>query len=199
MEKHKNKLPFMAGILFLLNAVTSVAYAWIKGVHRFDLGISFSSYVGLFRRTSVVYFISAIVMVPALGYYVAKTRMPKLKKAFYIPVLICIFGTAFFPFNTFSEAPTPVTIDLHNDFAVALMLFTLVTFIITAATAKDRRQRITALVSIAYAVIFAVLFFTGAAVLFRVFFVYEVTFIILLLTALVMERCGDTAADIVNG
>ena len=193
MEKHKNKLPFMAGMLFMINAVTAVGYAWIKGVHRFDLTISFSSYVGLFRWTSVVYFISAVLMVPALGYYAAKIRMARVKKVFYALVLMCIFGTAFFPFNTFSEAPTPITIDLHNGFAIALMLFTLIGFIITAVTAVDKRQRVAALFSIAYALLFVALYFTGAKVLFKASFVYEIMFIILLLLALIMERYTDAA------
>ncbi|MBO5344238.1 MAG: hypothetical protein J6A57_07295 [Ruminococcus sp.] len=55
MNKFKNKIPIIAGILFLVTNIIAVLSAWITDTHRYDLGISFSAYVGLSRPTSVVW------------------------------------------------------------------------------------------------------------------------------------------------
>ena len=193
MLKNKDRIPLFMGILFLLNVAASVTAAWTAGRHRYDLGISFSAYVGMYRPMSVVWFISAAVMTVLLSYYVAKTKMPRAKKAVYAVMFLCIFGTAFFPFNTFSDAPTAVTIDLHNYFAIALMLFTTVCFVTTLITAKDKRQRICAALSVLYAAAFIVLYFMGLPALFKVFFICENMFILLLLLSLYTERYGEEA------
>lgn len=169
MERHKNKIPLIAGIIFLLTAVTAVAIAWISDIHRFDLSISFSSYVGLSRLTSIMYFVSAVIMIAMLIYYIVKTKMNLLKRIVYAVVLLCVFGTAFFPFNYYSEAPTSVTINLHNDFAIALMLATTVSFVLSVIFAKNKKQRIVNAVSIGYAIVFIVLYLYGLHRCFRRF------------------------------
>ena len=118
MNNFKNKIPIIAGILFLMANVIAVLSAWITDTHRYDLGISFSAYVGLSRPTSVVWFVSAVIIITMLIYYIAKTKIILFKKIIYAVVLLCIFGTALFPYNFFSEAPTAITINLHNDFAI---------------------------------------------------------------------------------
>lgn len=192
MDKHKNKIPIIAGIIFLLTAVTAVAIAWISDIHRFDLSISFSSYVGLNHFTSIMYFGSAVIMIALLIYYTAKTKMNMLKRIVYAVVLLCVFGTAFFPFNFYSEAPTSLTIDLHNDFAIALMLATTVSFVLSVIFAKSRKQRAVNGVSIGYAIVFIVLYFIRFAPLFQTFFIWENLFIVLLLLEFQAEQYEDS-------
>ena len=140
MNNFKNKIPIIAGILFLMANVIAVLSAWITDTHRYDLGISFSSYVGLSRPTSVVWFVSAVIIITMLIYYIAKIKIILFKKIIYAVVLLCIFGTALFPYNFYSEAPTAITINLHNDFAICLMLVTTVSFILSAIFSKSKKQ-----------------------------------------------------------
>ena len=192
MSRFRKHIPLICGALFAATAATAVAAAWTSGVHLFDFGISFSAYIGLSRSVSVLWFCAVTVMMPLLAFFTVKTRMPKLKKAFYAAVLLCIFGTAFFPFNTFSDAPTALTADVHNYFAIGLMLLSTATFFITAFTASRKAQRVVSICSIAYALSFIVLYFTGTAMLFKTFFVWEVMFIILLLLEFHFDDCSDT-------
>ena len=193
MSKHKDKIPVISGIIFILTAVTAVAIAWISDIHRFDLSISFSSYVGLSRFTSIMYFIAAVIMIAMIIYYIAKTKMNLAKRIVYAVVLLCIFGTALFPFNFYSESPTPITINVHNDFAIALMLATTVSFILSVIFAKSKKQRIVNAVSIGYAVVFIVLYFIRFTPLFQTFFIWENLFIILLLLEFYSEQYRDNS------
>ena len=188
MNNFKNKIPIIAGILFLMANVIAVLSAWITDTHRYDLGISFSAYVGLSRPTSVVWFVSAVIIITMLIYYIAKIKIILFKKIIYAVVLLCIFGTAFFPYNFFSEAPTAITINLHNDFAICLMLVTTVSFILSAIFSKSKKQRIVSLTSIVYAVAFIVLYFIRFKPLFQTFFIWENVFILLLLLEMQSEQ-----------
>ena len=188
MNNFKNKIPIIAGILFLMANVIAVLSAWITDTHRYDLGISFSAYVGLSRPTSVVWFVSAVIIITMLIYYIAKTKIILFKKIIYAVVLLCIFGTALFPYNFFSEAPTAITINLHNDFAICLMLVTTVSFILSAIFSKSKKQRIVSLTSIVYAVAFIVLYFIRFQPLFQTFFIWENGFILLLLLEMQSEQ-----------
>ncbi len=191
MDKYLKKIPLIAGILFLLTAVAAVAIAWISDIHRFDLSISFSSYVGLSCFTSIMYFISAVIMIALLIYYIAKIKMNLLKRIVYAIVMLCVFGTAFFPFNFYSENPTSVTINLHNDFAIALMLVTTASFICSIIFAKSRKQRIINIASIGYATLFIVLYYVRFKPLFQTFFIWENLFIVLLLIEFQAEQYDD--------
>ena len=188
MYKFKNKIPIIAGLLFLMANVIAVLSAWIADNHRYDLGISFSAYVGLSRPTSVVWFVSAVIIITMLIYYIAKTKIILFKKIIYAVVLLCIFGTALFPYNFYSEAPTAITINLHNDFAICLMLLTTVSFILSAIFSKSKKQRIVSLMSIVYAVAFIVLYFIRFKPLFQTFFIWENVFILLLLLEMQSEQ-----------
>ena len=188
MNNLKNKIPIIAGILFLMANVIAVLSAWITDTHRYDLGISFSSYVGLSRPTSVVWFVSAVIIITMLIYYIAKIKIILFKKIIYAVVLLCIFGTALFPYNFYSEAPTDITINLHNDFAICLMLVTTVSFILSAIFSKSKKQRIVSLTSIVYAVAFIVLYFIRFQPLFQTFFIWENVFILLLLLEMQSEQ-----------
>ena len=188
MNNFKNKIPIIAGILFLMANVIAVLSAWITDTHRYDLGISFSAYVGLSRLTSVVWFVSAVIIITMLIYYIAKIKIILFKKIIYAVVLLCIFGTALFPYNFYSEAPTAITINLHNDFAICLMLVTTVSFILSAIFSKSKKQRIVSLTSIVYAVAFIVLYFIRFQPLFQTFFIWENVFILLLLLEMQSEQ-----------
>ena len=188
MNNFKNKIPIIAGILFLMANVIAVLSAWITDTHRYDLGISFSAYVGLSRPTSVVWFVSAVIIITMLIYYIAKIKIILFKKIIYAVVLLCIFGTALFPYNFYSEAPTAITINLHNDFAICLMLVTTVSFILSAIFLKSKKQRIVSLTSIVYAVAFIVLYFIRFQPLFQTFFIWENVFILLLLLEMQSEQ-----------
>ncbi|MBP5606009.1 MAG: hypothetical protein J6X60_10785 [Ruminiclostridium sp.] len=191
MEKHKNKLPLIAWIIFLLTAATAVLIAWIGDVHRFDLGISFSAYVGLSVFTSVMYFFAAVIMIILIVYYIAKTKMNLIKRIVYAVILLCIFGTAFFPFNLYSEKPTSLTINLHNDFAISLMLATTVSFILSVIFAKSKKQRVINIVSIVYATVFIILYFLRFSLLMQTFFIWENLFIVLLLIEFHSEQYAE--------
>ena len=188
MNNFKNKIPIIAGILFLMANVIAVLSAWITDTHRYDLGISFSAYVGLSRPTSVVWFVSAVIIITMLIYYIAKIKIILFKKIIYAVVLLCIFGTALFPYNFYSEAPTAITINLHNDFAICLMLVTTVSFILSAIFSKSKKQRIVSLTSIVYAMAFIVLYFIRFQPLFQTFFIWENVFILLLLLEMQSEQ-----------
>lgn len=195
MSRFRNKIPIIAGALFLLTNCIAVISAWITDNHRYDLGISFSSYVGLNRPISVVWFVSAAVIVAMLAYYIAKTKIMLIKKIVYAAVLLCIFGTAFFPFNFYSDAPTDITINLHNDFAICLMLVTTASFILSAVFSKGPKQRMVSLMSVLYAAVFIVLYFTRFKPLFQTFFIWENVFILLLLLVIQAEQYSEIKAE----
>ncbi len=191
MKKYKNMIPFVSALIYILTAVTAVTAAWSSGKHLYDLSPSFSLYVGMHRWTSVLYFIVALIILPMLTYYTAVTKLPVVKRIVYAAAFIFIFGTAVFPCNTYSDAPTPVTQDLHNIFAIGGMLPVIISFVLTVILSKHRIQRIVAALSLVYAAAFAVMFLTGFMPLFRTFFIWENLFIILLLLGLHMEEYGE--------
>ena len=123
-----------------------------------------------------------------LIYYIAKIKIIPIKKVFYAAVLLCILGTALFPYNFFSKTPTAITINLHNDFAICLMLLTTVSFILSAIFSKSKKQRVVSLMSIVYAVAFIVLYFIRFKPLFQTFFIWENVFILLLLLEMQSEQ-----------
>ncbi len=188
MKKIINKFPVIAGIIFLLTAVIAVSSAWISGIHRYDLGISFSSYVGLDYWVSVMWFASSVIIISLMTVYIVKTKISAIKRIVYAVIFLGIFGTAFFPFNTFSEHPTALTIDAHNNIAIGLMLATTVSFVMSALFSKTGKQRISAVLSLIYAVLFVLLYFLGFVPLFQTFFIWENMFIVLLILELHMEQ-----------
>ena len=191
MSGFRKIIPVVSGILFLLANIICVSSAWILGIHQYDFGISFSAYVGLFRVTSVLYFIIATLFVPMLAYYITKTKINLLKRIVYVLILICILATAFFPFNTFSDTPTAMTINLHNSFAIILMLLTTLSFILTCIFTRIRKRRTVSAFSIFYAIMFVLFYFIGFTPLFQTFFIWENLFVFLLLIELHMEQYED--------
>ena len=194
MNKY-HKFPLIAGALYLSALIISVASAWVSGRHLFDLGISFSAYVGLQRWTSVMYFVFASAIVALMTIFVSKAEISPAKKIIYYIIFVCIFGTAFFPFNTFSDHPTALTVDIHNFIAIILMLATTVSFIISAVSSRSGKLRITAIISLVYAAVFIALYFMGIPVMLGTFFIWENVFILLLLLEVYMERYEENAKE----
>lgn len=195
MNKYKKFFPVISGILFLLTAIMSVALAWISDIHRYDLGITFSAYVGLSRFTSILYFAAAVIMIVMLVYYLAKTKIPLIKRIVYAAVLLCIFGSALFPYNFYSDEPTDITINLHNDFAIGLMLVATVSFILTAVLSKNKKRRNASVISIIYAAVFIVLFFMRFGPLLQTIFIWENLFILLLLLEMHSEQYEEPVSE----
>ena len=79
MNKY-HKIPLIAGLLYLLSLIISVTYSWLSGDHLFDLGISFSAYVGLHRWTSVMYFVFVAVITISMTVYISNNKIPFVKK-----------------------------------------------------------------------------------------------------------------------
>lgn len=190
MDKYKNRFPIIAGAIFLVTAVAAVAYSWAKGICRYDLRLSFSEYVGLHYSTSVLYFISAVMMLTLLIIYVIKLKLPIVKKIVYAVVFLCIFGTAFFPCNGRHSVTATI---LHNYFAIGLMLAATASFVLSLILTKSKAQRIIAALSLIYAAVFVVMFFIGFKPLFQTFFIWENLFIVLLFLGLHMEQYGEKA------
>lgn len=191
MSGFRKLIPVVSGIFFLLANIICVSSAWILGIHQYDFGISFSAYVGLFRATSVLYFIIATLFVPMLAYYITKTKINLLKRIVYVLILFCILATAFFPFNTFSDTPTAMTINLHNSFAIVLMLLTTLSFILTCIFTRIRKRKTVSAFSIFYAIMFVLFYFIRFTPLFQTFFIWENLFVVLLLIELHMEQYED--------
>lgn len=186
--KFKNKLPVISGILYLLTAAAAVSSAWLSSRFVYDLRLSFSAYVGLSYATSVLYFITAVIISALMAFYLTKTKMPLIKKLVYAVVFLCILGTALFP-----HSESEITSNLHQYFAVGGMLAVALTYILSLILAKNKKQRIAAGISLIYALIFSVLFFMGFEPLFETFFIWENMFIILLILELHMEQYGETS------
>ncbi len=135
-----------------------------------------------------MYFIFAVIIVSSMTYYTFKAKTALVKKIVYGVIFLGIFGTAFFPFNTFSKSPTAFTINIHNDFGIVLMLATTVSFILSIILSKSKAHKLTAGLSLIYAGVFIFLYFTGIPLMFSTFFIWENLFIGLLFLEMYMER-----------
>ena len=104
---------WVAGV-YLAAVFMAVAYAWASRVHLFDLSLTVSLYVGLFRWTSTLYFFAAAVICVLLGQYVAKIRLRPIQKLLYGAILLCVFGCAWFPCN---GSRSELVRDIHDGFS----------------------------------------------------------------------------------
>lgn len=185
-----NRFPLFAGLLFVMTLVLTLTTAWAEGLCTYRLDLSFSSYVALRPWTVVLYFGVAVAMLTLLIAYVIELKLPLIKKIVYAVVFLGVFGTAVFPYNAgWSETAAA----LHDQFAIMLMLSTTLSFVLSVIFASSGKQRIFAGFSILYAGVFIAAYFGGALLLFRTFFIWEVLFIFLLLTGLLLEHSPQTA------
>ncbi len=191
MEKHKNKIPLISTLLYLITIVTAVSYTWLSGLHLFDLSLSFSAYVGMHYGTALLYFIALLIVIPLLMYYIIKSKLPPIKIIVYSMVFFGIFLTALFPSNRYSDHPSEITIALHKYAAMLLMVVCAASFAVAVVLAKNKRQKITAVIALSYSVVFVVLYLTHFKPLFSTFFIWENLFIVLLFVQLHTEQYGE--------
>lgn len=168
-------------------ALITVLSAWISDLHRFDLSLTISRYVALRPWTAITYGICIAIMVTLNIMYIKKTKMLLLRKVLYYLVFTCVLGCAVFPFNrqwsSFSST-------IHNYCAYSLMFLMLLSFIVLIVTGR-RAQKIFALLSIFYAVLFIFAFFVFEwRWFFDTIFIWENIFIYLLLSELSLEKNG---------
>ena len=188
----KNCLPVIAGAIFLITAVSIVVSSWVSGLHIYDLSLSFSRYVGLRQSTAVLYFLSAVIMLVLLTVYIAKTRIPGIKKAIYILIFLSVLGTALFPCN---RERSVLSSDIHDIFAMSLMFTTTLSFVLTAALSKSKIQRLSGLAFTIYAAGFIAALFRKNRVMDQTFFIWEVIFIYLVILELYLEKYGETRSN----
>ena len=185
----KYLLPGIAGAIFLITAIAIVISSWVSGLHIYDLSLSFSRYAGLRQSTAVLYFLSAVIMLVLLTVYIAKTRIPGIKKAIYILIFLSVLGTALFPCN---RERSVLSSDIHDIFAMSLMFTTALSFVLTAILSKSKIQRFSGIAFAIYAAGFIAALLRKNRILDQTFFVWEVVFIYLLILELYLEKYGET-------
>ena len=143
------------GAIYVITVALAVAYSWVIGVHRFDMGLTVSLYVGLHIWTSVFYFLAASVICVMLGWFVCRTPVPPLRRVVYLLALFCVFGCAWFPCN--GERSRLVE-DIHNYFSYALVILVAVSFFLLAVMPGNVRRKRYGLGSTIFAVLFIAAF-----------------------------------------
>lgn len=188
----KYLFPGIAGAVFLMTAIAIVVSSWAAGLHVYDLSLSFSGYAGLRQSTAVLYFLSAVIMLVLLSVYIAKTKMPGIKKAIYILIFLSVLGTALFPCN---RERSVLSSDIHDIFAMSLMFTTALSFVLTAILSKSKIQRVSGIAFAIYAAGFIAALLGKNRILDQTFFVWEVVFIYLLILELYLEKYGETRSN----
>lgn len=189
LEK-KNPI-YTAGILYTVNALIVVLSAWVEGLHRFELGLTISRYVGLRQWTAVMYIVVAAIMTTLALIYLKRSEMITPKKFLYVLAFVCIFGCAVCPHNrTWSE----VLSDIHNVFAYSLILIALISFVWMAVKPFNIKQRVYSIVAICYAVFFIITYVViDWAFIVNTIFIWENAFIYIFIGELLIEYRGSKA------
>ena len=186
MEKYiKGKRPVLtAFIIYTTVALITVLSAWITGLRRYDLSITISRYVALRPWTAVLYAISIVVLVALILIYVKRTEMPVYRKIIYFLIFMCVLAVGLCPFN---REWSSLVSDIHNYSAYALMVFTTVSFLLLLIKGC-KAQKIFAVIALVYAAFFIVSFVVIDWPAFaNTIFIWEMTFIYLLLAELALE------------
>ena len=185
----KNRLVYVIGILYTLNALIVVLSAWADNLNRFGLDMTISRYIGLRRWTALMYVFVAGGMATLAFIHVLKIRMSKLKKTLYILAFVCVFGCAVCPIN---ESWSIISSHMHTLFAYTLMFSATITFIWMLIKPMDRAQRVFGIVAIGYAVFFIVYFvIVKWNFLFNTLFIWENAFIYLFLVEMLVEKSRE--------
>ena len=172
---------------YTLIALVTVLSAWIINLYRFDLSLTISRYVALRPWTAISYGICIAIMVILIVMYVHNLEIPRIRKALYYLVFLCVLGCAVFPFN-WEWSGFSATI--HNYCAYALMFLMAISFIVLMITGR-KAQKIFALLCMLYAVLFIFAFFVFSWLwFFDTIFIWENIFIYLLLFELWLEKNG---------
>ena len=147
----KNRPVIAAGILYTITAMIVVISAWVEDLNRFDLSLTISRYVGLRHWTAYLYMVVAVVMVSLVLIYLKKSDMYTVRKILYGVTFICILGCAIFPHN---EEWSTFASNLHNYFAYIMMFAVTVSIVMMVIKARNRSQRVFAVVAATYAAFF---------------------------------------------
>ncbi len=182
--RRETALLVWVGFIYVITVALSVAYSWVIGVHRFDMGLTVSLYVALHIWTTVFYFVGATAICLLLGRYVVKTPMGSLQRRTYLLVLLCVFGCALFPCN---GDRSPLAEEIHNYFSYALVILVAVSFFLMAVFPGNRRKKIYGLGCTAFAVFFIAAFAVGIRAFKDTIFIWENLIIVLLFFELYLE------------
>lgn len=174
---------WVAGV-YLAAVFTAVAYAWASGVHLFDLSLTVSLYVGLFKWTSTLYFFAAAVICVLLGRYVVKIRLRPIQKLLYFAILLCVFGCAWFPCN---GSRSELVRDIHDGFSYVLVILVALSFGVMTLLARNALQRRFALCSLVFSVFFILAFAQKLSWFKDTIFLWENGIIVLLFLELLLE------------
>lgn len=182
----KNRLVYAIGILYTLNALIVVLSAWAINLHRFELDITISRYIGLRRWTAFMYMIVAGSMTVLAFIHIIKIKMSVIKKILYMLTFLCVFGCAVCPKN---ETWSTTASYMHDIFAYTLMFSGTITFIWMLIKPMNKAQRIFGIAAIAYAIFFITYFvIVKWSFLFNTLFIWENAFIYLFLLELFLEK-----------
>ena len=181
----KRRPIYVAGILYTVNALIVVLSAWAEGLHRFELGLTISRYVGLRQWTAVMYIVVAAVMTTLALIYLKKSEISTIKKLLYVSAFVCIFGCAVCPHN---RAWSDVLSDIHNVFAYSMIVIALFSFVWMAIKPFNTKQRVYSIVAICYALFFILCYVIISWDFFvNTIFIWENTFIYIFVGELLIE------------
>ena len=190
----KNRPIIAAAILYTLTALIVVISAWAEDLHRFDLDLTISRYVGLRHWTAYLYMVIAVIMVILVLIYLKKSGMHKVRKIIYGAAFLCILGCALFPHN---EEWSTFASDLHNYFAYSLMFIVTISIVMMVVKAKNKSQRVLGIVAAAYAAFFIIAYvIVGWEFFSDTIFLWENTFIYLLIGELMVEYEDSRVVEI---
>lgn len=185
----KKKLIFIIGLLYTINALIVVLSAWAINLHRFDLSMTISRYIGLRRWTAFMYVIVAGTMAILAVIHIIKIRINIIKKILYILAFACVFGCAVCPMNWDWSA---LSSNLHNVFAYTLMFSVTITLVWMLIKPTGKAQRVFGIVAICYAVFFILSFvIIKVDVFFETLFIWENAFIYIFLGELLIEKGAE--------
>lgn len=180
-----NTLLIWVALLYVTTVSLTVAYSWIIGVHRFDLGLTVSLYVALHVWTAVAYFLSATLICWLLGWYIIKTPMRRVQRAVYLLTLFCVFCCALFPCNGDRSA---LAEDIHNYFSYVLIILMALSFFLMMVLPGNRCRKYYGLGSTVFALLFIAAFALDVQAFKNTIFIWENVIISLLFLELYLEK-----------
>jgi len=175
----------ITGLIYTCVALITLITSWTAGLHRLDLGLTISEYIGLRSWTVAMYLISAAVMVTLIFIFIRGSQIPKMRKVLYSVIFACVFGCAMFPCN---YERSRFATEVHNYFAIGLMLAVTISFVLFLIKGNNRKQKIFGLIGVCYAALFICCYLVIDLESFSdTILIWENMFIYLLLTELILE------------
>lgn len=186
MTRHRNNTSLLAWVagIYLTSVAGAIAFAWLSGNHLFDLTLTVSLYVGLYRWTSALFFAGVAAISVLLCRYVSRTKMHTLQRIVYFAVILCTFCCAFFPCN---RDRSVLSSDIHDFFSYALALLVAVSFVLMTVFARNRKQRAFGFFGMVFAAVFIAGFALRLPAVKSTVLIWESTLIVLLFAELYLE------------